>query len=185
MYWTSFSFLRMFLFIIIPLSSAYSEEEWNIDKFQTSAYARVSGEVTHGDSLNFFIQSRDNCEKVWNTFTVYTHEKPGDIKQLLNKHIPIKINEEEYTAKVNNVSPFLMGYKVMFIIGTFPLKEYIYHLNNLYLKEKRFEIEIVNGVDFKANKYFDVPHNNWKLEKLVPSILEANKICKNINNLES
>ena len=33
-------------------------------------------------------------------------EHPGDIKQLLNKNIPIKINEEEVTAYVDHIQPF-------------------------------------------------------------------------------
>ena len=54
------------------------------------------------------------------------------------------------------------------------------------LKEiQKFEIEIVDGIDFKVDKYFDITANNWKLDKLVPSLLEANKICKNIKNLDS
>ena len=34
---------------------AQAEEEWTIDRYETLSYARVSGEVVHGDSLNFFI----------------------------------------------------------------------------------------------------------------------------------
>ncbi len=88
---------------------AKAEEEWTIDKFKTLSYARVSGEVTHGDSLNFVILSRENCENVHKTFTFYTWENPNDIKQLLHKNIPIELNGEELTAKVEVVSPFLMG----------------------------------------------------------------------------
>ena len=43
----------------------------------------------------------------------------------------------------------------------------------------------MDGIDFKVDKYFDITANNWKLDKLVPSLLEANKICKNIKNLNS
>ena len=89
---------------------AQAEEEWTIDQFNSLAYARVSGEVTHGDSLNFFISSEDDCTKVYNNFTFYTYEKPGDIKQLIDKNIPIKINGVDVTANVISVSPFLMGY---------------------------------------------------------------------------
>ena len=54
-------------------------------------YARVSGEVTHGDSLIFLFTVNDDCDKsLWNNFTFYTYEKPGDIKQLIDKNIPIK-----------------------------------------------------------------------------------------------
>ena len=47
--------------------------------------------------------------------------------------------------------------------------------------EKRFEIEIIDGIDFKASKYFDIRNNSWKLDKLVPSVLEANKLCKQLS----
>ena len=76
---------------------------------KTLSFARVSGEVTHGDNLNFWIRAEDNCEKVYNTFTVYTYEKPGDINHLLNKNIPIKLNGAEISASVQDISPFLMG----------------------------------------------------------------------------
>ena len=166
-------------------SYAKAEEEWSIDKFKTLSYARVSGEVTHGDSLNFFILPTEKCEKVYNTFTFYTWEKPNDIKQLLHKNIPIELNGEELTAKVEVVSPFLMGYRVMFSLGTYPVKEYIYRLHNFYNEEKKYEIRIVDGINFKASKYFDITINSWKLDKLVPSVLEASKLCKDINKSSS
>ena len=166
-------------------SYAKAEEEWTIHKIKTLTYARVSGEVTHGDSLNFFILPTEKCEKVYNTFTFYTWEKPNDIKQLLHKNIPIELNGEELTAEVKDVSPFLMGYRVMFSLGIYPVKEYIYRLHNFYNEEKKYEIRIVDGINFKASKYFDITINNWKLDKLVPSVLEATKICKDINNSDS
>ena len=78
-----------------------------------------------------------------------------------------------------------MGFRVSFSLGTYPLKEYIYRLNNFYQKENKYEIEIVDGIDFKAAKYFDITTNNWKLDKLVPSVLEAQKQCEQIDNLDS
>ena len=178
--------LHLFLFLLVIAYQAQAdEEEWTIDRFKGLSYARVSGEVTHGDSLNFFISTEDDCAKVYNNFTFYTWEKPGDIKQLIDKNIPIKMNGIELTANVISVSPFLMGYRVSFSLGKFPIKEYIYYLNEFYKEFEKFEIEIVDGLDFDVNKYFDIPINNWKLDKLVPSILEANKLCKTINNLDS
>ena len=178
--------LHLFLFLIVFAYQAQAEEEeWIIDRFKDLSFARVSGEVIHGDSLNFFISTEDNCTKVHNNFTFYTYEKPGDIKQLVDRNIPIKLNGEDLTAKVISVSPFLMGYRVAFSLGKFPIKEYIYFLNEFYEEFQKFEIEIVDGIDFKVDKYFDISVNNWKLDKLVPSVLEANKICKNIKNLDS
>ena len=178
--------LHLFLFLLVFVhQSQAGDEEWTIDRFRDLSYARVSGEVTHGDSLNFFISTEDNCEKVYNNFTFYTYEKPGDIKQLLNKNIPIKINGADLTASVQDISPFLMGYRVHLSLGSYPIKEYIYFLNEFYEEFRKYEIEIVDGVDFKAAKYFDIPVNNWKLDKLVPSVLEASKICKDIKNFDS
>ena len=174
------------LFLILAPLNAYAEEEWTITKFEKLSYAAVSGEVTHGDTLNFFLRSEDNCAKVWNTFTFYTYEKPGDIHQLLDRNIPIKLNGEvELTAKVVLVKPFLMGYRVAFSLGEFPVKEYTHFLHEFYQEEKKYEIEIVDGLNFQAKKYFDITTNNWKLDNLIPNMLEANKVCKEISNTNS
>jgi hypothetical protein len=175
--------LHLFLFLLVIAYQAQAEEEeWSIDRYETLSYARVSGEVTHGDNLNFWIRAEDDCEKVYNTFTVYTYEKPGDIKQLLDKNIPIKINGAEITAKVQDISPFLMGYRVHLSLGSYPIKEYIYFLKEFYDEFQKYEIEIVDGLDFKAAKYFDIRNNSWKLDKLVPSVLEANKLCRELSH---
>jgi hypothetical protein len=173
--------LHLFLFLLVIAYQAQSSE-WTIDRYKTLSFARVSGEVTHGDNLNFWIRAEDNCEKVYNTFTVYTYEKPGDIKQLLNKNIPIKINGEDITASVQDISPFLMGYRVHLSLGSYPIKEYVYFLKEFYDEFQKYEIEIVDGLDFKADRYFDIRNNSWKLEKLVPSVLEANKLCRELSH---
>lgn len=176
-----FVLILILLSILINYKNFSSADEvWTIKKYKRLAYARVSGEVQHGDALNFFILAEDNCNKVWNTFTFLTFESPGDIRQLVNKHLPIKLNGEEITAQVTDVSPFLRGYRVMFSLGAFPIKEYVYFLNEFYNVEKKYEIEIIDGINFRAEKYFDIPLNNWRLENLVVSISKANKICKEI-----
>ena len=175
--------VHVFLFLVLFAYHAQAaDEEWTIDRLETLSFARVSGEVTHGDNLNFWIRTQDNCETVYNTFTVYTYEEPGDIKQLLNKNIPIKINGAEITASVQDIVPFLMGYRVHLSLGSFPIKEYVYFLKEFYDEFQKYEIEIVDGVDFKSSKYFDIRTNSWKLEELVPSVLEANKLCNEISH---
>ena len=172
--------LHLFLFLLVIVYQAQSSE-WTIDKYKTLTFARVSGEVTHGDNLNFWIRAEDNCAKVYNTFTVYTYEKPGDLKQLLHKNIPIKLNGADITASVQDISPFLMGYRVHLSLGSYPIKEYIYFLNEFYQEFQKYEIEIVDGLNFSADKYFDIRNNSWKLDELVPSVLEASKLCKNLS----
>ena len=175
--------VHVFLFLVLFAYHAQAaDEEWTIDRLETLSFARVSGEVTHGDNLNFWIRTQDNCETVYNTFTVYTYEKPGDIKQLLNKNIPIKINGAEITASVQDIAPFLMGYRVHLSLGSYPIKEYIYFLKEFYDEFQKYEIEIVDGIDFKSSKYFDIRTNSWKLDELVPSVLEANKLCNEISH---
>ena len=172
--------LHLFLFLLVIAYEAQSSE-WTIDKYKTLTFARVSGVVTHGDNLNFWIRAEDGCEKVYNTFTVYTYKKPGDIKQLLNKNIPIKINGEDITASVQDISPFLMGYRFHLSLGSYPIREYIYFLNEFYQEFQKYEIEIVDGLNFSADKYFDIRNNSWQLDELVPSVLEASKLCKNLS----
>jgi len=43
------------LFLILAPLNAFAEEEWTITKFDKLSYAAVSGEVTHGDTLKFFL----------------------------------------------------------------------------------------------------------------------------------
>ena len=67
--------LHLSLFIIVFAYQAQAEdieENWRIERFEDLIFARFYGEVIHGDSLNFFVRSKDNCEKVWNNFTFYT-----------------------------------------------------------------------------------------------------------------
>ena len=59
--------LHLSLFFIVFAYHAQAEEDemWTIDKYESLTFARVYGEVIHGDSLNFFIQSKDNCDPVY------------------------------------------------------------------------------------------------------------------------
>jgi hypothetical protein len=61
------------------------------------------------------------------------------------------------------------------------MKEYTNFLKEFYDEFQKYEIEIIDGLDFKASKYFDININNWKLDNLIESISKANKICKEIN----
>jgi len=47
--------LHLFLFLLVIVYQAQASE-WTIEKYKTLSFARVSGEVTHGDNLNFWIR---------------------------------------------------------------------------------------------------------------------------------
>ena len=64
----TYYFISLIAIFIVFAYQAQAEEEWTIDSFKDLTYARVSGEVTHGDSLNFFISRNDDCLKVYNKF---------------------------------------------------------------------------------------------------------------------
>ena len=51
------SHLLLFFIVFAYQAQAHAEEEeWTIDSLETMAYARVSGEVIHGDNLNSGVQ---------------------------------------------------------------------------------------------------------------------------------
>ena len=61
------------------------------------------------------------------------------------------MNEEiEISATIISITPFLNGNIVILALGTFPIKEYIYLVHKTYEEFKKYEIEIVDGINFKA-----------------------------------
>ena len=48
--------LHLFFFLLVFAYQAQASE-WTIEKYKTLSFARVSGEVTHGDNLNFWIRA--------------------------------------------------------------------------------------------------------------------------------
>ena len=183
MRWIIFLSLHFLVFFILILSYAQAEEEWSIKAYDGYSYAAVSGEIQHGDKLIFILDPSDNCERVTNTFSFYTWEDPRDLKQLIDKDIPLKLNGKVgLTARVIAVNPILNGNHIILSLGAFPIKDYIGFLDEFYKKIKKYEIEIVDGLDFKAKKYFDITVNSWKLDYLIPSIQKANRICEQMRH---
>jgi len=178
-----FSFLSFFL---LNHSYSYAEEEWSVKAYDGFSYAAVAGEIQHGDKLIFILDPSDNCERVTNTFSFYTWEDPNDLKKLIDKDIPLKLNGKVgLTARVIAVNPIINGNHIILSLGAFPIKDYIGFLDEFYKKIKKYEIEIIDGENFKAKKYFDITVNNWKLDYLVPSIQKANRLCNQMKPLES
>ena len=171
------------LSLILNLRSVLATEvEWNIERFENLSYATVSGEIQHGDKLAFIIASEDDCNEVTSWFSFYTWRNPKDFNKLIDKEVPIILNGEiSISATILSINPFLNGNRVILALGTFPIKEYIYLLHKTYEEYEKYEIEIIDGADFQASRYFDITINNWKLDNLIESISKANKICKEIN----
>ena len=60
----------------------------------------------------------------------------------------------------------------------------IHELIRLNEEEGIYQIQIVDGLNFVASKYFDITENNWKFDNLIASINDAFEICKNIKDLK-
>ena len=181
MRWILFISLHLLVFLILILSHAEAREEWTVTRFEDYSYASVSGEIQFKDKFVFVLMPEDNCSEITTMFSFYTWNDPGDYRQLIDRHIPVKLNGIETTAEVLTILPANDGLKYVLSLGTYPIKEYTIISHKLYEENKKYEIEIVDGLNFKAAKYFDITINRWKLENFLPSIDKAIKICKEIN----
>ena len=175
------SFLLLILLTLI-FSNAHAHEDWEVARYEDQSYAIVSGEIQYSDKFSFILSPKEQCEEVSSMFSFFTWNNPGDINQLIGKQVPIKLNEIETTAEVLTIFPYKDGLKVVFYLGTFPLKEYIYTMYKYYESEGIYQIQIIDGLNFNANKYFDITENNWKFDKLISSVDDAYKICKSIRD---
>ena len=162
--------------------NAYTHDDWEVARYEDQSYAIVSGEIQYSDKFSFVLSPDEQCEEVSSMFSFFTWNNPGDFDQLIGRRVPIKLNDIETTAEVLSTFPYKEGLKVVFYLGTFPLKEYIYTMYKYYESEGIYQIQIVDGLNFVASKYFDIIENNWKLDKLIPSMNDAFEICKTIKN---
>ena len=62
--------MRFLLVFLLISTYAFAEEEWTITKFDKLSYAAVSGEVTHGDTLNFYLKEKI-IEKTISTVIIF------------------------------------------------------------------------------------------------------------------
>jgi len=176
-----FFFFHLLIFLILITSYSYAEDKWSFEKLDGFNYGALAGEVTHGDKLRF-IMTKDRCDMVQHVFTFYTYKKPNDISQLNGKKIPIQINGvADLEVKVFMVRPFLMGYQVWFSLGTWPVDTLASSLKEF----NRFEIKILNGYGFKAEKYFDITVNNWEIKDAGDAFQKMKKDCLEISATEN
>ena len=59
----------------------------------------------------------DNCNEITTMFSFYTWNDPGDHRQLIDKHIPVKLNGIETTAEVLTILPANDGLKYALVIA--------------------------------------------------------------------
>ena len=186
-------YLNKFLSIIVlsllwfapVLADDYKWEISSMNEGQT-VLARMNGNVTHGDTLIFSLRNNNGkCGDLTELFTFYTAANNPSINQIEQKLIPVKVNGDSLHALANNASPFLIGHRVMFTMGTYNIDTYI----SLISKWKIYDLIIVDETNpksaeqsnmienFKAEDYFDIPNNSWNVQGAKEAILKAQKLC--------
>tara|TARA_Y100000817_G_C16577804_1_gene420542 strand:- start:54 stop:626 length:573 start_codon:yes stop_codon:yes gene_type:complete len=172
--------LHLFLFLIVFSYQAQAEDdEWDVEDFDKFIVVAIPGEVIHGDKLRFFIRKSD-CSKVGMLFSFSTTRKPKKIKDLQDQRLPIRINNYDTIRGAKVVSIHEMDFITIVMMqtaGNHEIKEFIGALQTMYDFEKEFRIELVKHDGHNPEKYFDILHNNWKLDLLIKKIEIAQSMC--------
>jgi len=157
---------------ILSFSSAAHADAILIKWIKTFAMVSIPGEITHGDTLRL-IMRKNSCDQAWILFTSYTYSKNPKIEELVNKRVPVLVNDLKTDALAISARPFLMGYLVMFQVGQGSLSDII-PMFNAY---KNYQITITDNDHFKAADYFDITSNTWDVSNVESSIKRGQGLC--------
>ena len=161
------------------------EDEWNINDYGNYVVAAVPGQIIWGDRLRFVFEKKDKCKTMSIWFSILTMKASDDIYELEGKKIPIRINDISTVAVVeiltikpafNNNAHFVM----LGASGKIDVVEFTATVMNVYNKDNRFSITLLNEDNFDPDKYFNVLNNSWKLDKLPQKIKLAQGLCSQI-----
>ena len=159
--------------LIILFSTNVLAKEWQIVDFKNFISLQYSGKITHGDKLNFNF-SKKNCDKVNFFFSIYSAKNNPEFMNLKGSKIPLNINGIKTWADTIYTSPFLMGYRGMFYLGSHDSND----LSTFFKTIKDYQIRVVNRQNFKAQNYFDIDYNQWDLEDSTEAFQKAYQKCK-------
>ncbi len=163
--------LCIFLALPVCVVSAASKD-WKTRNMDTYVITQVYGKITHGDWQGFIFH-KNNCSKVQHVFTVYTQAK-GKFRKLKDAVLPIKMNERETGARAIYGRNFLLGYRVMFDLGTYKKDVILDFLR----KSKWTSIEMIDRKNYIAEKFFDITENRWPNEGAEKELANGQDICK-------
>ena len=165
-------FIQSLLVLFVLTQPTFSEEKWKITTFKKFVSLEFNGEVTHGDKLSFNFSKKD-CNRVNYYFSAYSAENNKDFNTLQGKDLPIVINGVRTWAKTVYTSPFLMGHRAMFYLGTYDAND----LSKFFSRITNYQIKIVNRGGFIAKAYFDIDHNKWNLADSTKAFNKAKETC--------
>tara|TARA_Y100001970_G_C14113641_1_gene792318 strand:+ start:318 stop:851 length:534 start_codon:yes stop_codon:yes gene_type:complete len=166
-------FFIFFVFNIFSFTQAFSQDKWSIEIDDgKKVWVTRNGEITHGDKLRFLF-TKNNCDVIQEIFTFYTVANNKNINSLKGKVLGIMINHQQVGAEVLFAFPFLSGHSVWFSLGHYYVEDHIAFWNNT----KSYEVAIIDNKNFKADEYFDIQKNIWKMENFTQSLLDGQKKC--------
>ena len=154
----------------------YVENEWIIDS-QNKKEIRISanGMITNGDKLIIRLV-KGNCENGNLLTYVYTTNQHPDILNLQDTLVDSLFMGEAIIAKVLFTSPFLLGHMAVVDLNWIPIEG----LKEVLMRENPISMEYIDTDDMKISDYFDITHNSWSNNNLVPALDNAFEICKKL-----
>lgn len=159
--------------LLILLSTNVVAKDWEIVDFNKFVSLQYHGKITHGDKLDFNF-SKKNCDKVNYFFTIYSAKKNPEFMNLKGKQIPLNINGVKTWADTIYTSPFLMGYRGIFYLGSYHASD----ISKFFKRITSYQIKVVDRDNFKADTYFDIDFNQWNLGDSTKVFKEAHDKCK-------
>lgn len=166
--------VKLIILLLLSTTSLKAEDySWSIEKInEKNVMVSMNGQIQHGDRLYFYIPSA-NCNRVENLFTFYTAANNLNLKNLQDKPLAIKINDNEIYGDVRFMFPMLMGHQIWISIGNYDLDTHIDFLKSY----EKLNIEIIDKDSFKSEEYFDIPSNIWSLKGLTEAIKDGKNLC--------
>ena len=139
--------VKLIILLLLSATSLKAEDySWSIEKInEKNVMVSMNGQIQHGDRLYFYIPSA-NCNRVENLFTFYTAANNSNLKNLQDKPIAIKINDNELYGDIRFMFPMLMGHQVWISIGNYDLDTHIDFLQSY----EELNIKIIDKDAFKS-----------------------------------
>ena len=154
----------------------YVEKEWIIDGHDKKEIRiSVNGMINNGDKLIIRLL-KGNCENGNLLTYVYTTNRHPDILNLQDILVYGLFMGDSIIAKVLFTSPFLLGHIAVIDLNWIPIEG----LKEVLMRENPISMEYIDTADMKISDYFDITHNSWSNNNLVPALDNAFEICKKL-----
>jgi TPR repeat protein len=157
------------------LAKEKKDDVWVAEEIDgVGVVASVNGRIVHGDRYRIRVGG-NNCEGGSIFFTFLTIKNSKNIPDLTGKVVEIKHNQKVIDAEIIIPEKTPIGHIVIFQLGF----ETIESIVSSHKDENKIIVELIDNERFKASDYFDVLKNEWSLDNLESSLIQAQKICRN------